>query len=122
MNNIQVVLSNLSKSKFRTSFHLKEKDIIYIKEKGLPTIESHAYDFINKRLKDITNIRDGKQTPMKGHPVFIAEHATATCCRGCLEKWHHIPKDRILNDKEVTYIVSVIMTWINKEIESHNQQ
>lgn len=122
MNNIQVVLSNLSKSKFRTSFHLKEKDIIYIKEKGLPIIESHAYDFINKRLKDTTNVRDGKQTPMKGHPVFIAEHATATCCRGCLEKWHHIPKDRILNDKEVTYIVSVIMTWINKEIESHNQQ
>lgn len=122
MNNIQVVLSNLSKSKFRTSFHLKEKDIIYIKEKGLSTIESHAYDFINKRLKDTTNVRDGKQTPMKGHPVFIAEHATATCCRGCLEKWHHIPKDRILNDKEVTYIVSVIMTWINKEIESHNQQ
>lgn len=122
MNNIQVVLSNLSESKFRTSFHLKEKDIIYIKEKGLPTIESHAYDFINKRLKDITNVRDGKQIPMKGHPVFIAEHATATCCRGCLEKWHHIPKDRILNDKEVTYIVSVIMTWINKEIESHNQQ
>lgn len=122
MNNIQVVLSNLSKSKFRTSFHLKEKDIIYIKEKGLSTIESHAYDFINKRLKDTTNVRDGKQTPMKGHPVFIAEHATATCCRGCLEKWHHIPKDRILNGKEVTYIVSVIMTWINKEIESHNQQ
>ena len=122
MNNIQVVLSNLSKSNFRTSFHLKEKDFIYIKEKGLPTIESHAYDFINKRLKDITNVRDGKQTPMKGHPVFIAEHATATCCRGCLEKWHHIPKDRILTDKEVTYIVSVIMTWINKEIESHNRQ
>ncbi len=24
---------------------------------------------------------DGKQTPFRGHPVFTAQHATATCCR-----------------------------------------
>ena len=44
------ILNKLSKSKFRSSFKLKEKDILYIKDKGLNTIKSHAYDFINKRL------------------------------------------------------------------------
>ena len=115
-DNIIGLLNKLSKSKFRNSFHLKEKDILYIKEKGLPTIEKHAYDFINKRLSNINNINDGKQTPMKGHPVFIAQHATATCCRGCLEKWHHISKKNNLTDDQITYIVKVIMTWIKREI------
>lgn len=54
---------------------------------------------------------------MKGHPVFIAQHATATCCRSCLEKWHHIEKGKKLNEYEIKYIVRVIMTWIKKEME-----
>ena len=117
--NIDKILLKLTTSKFRSSFHLKEKDLIYIEQKGLQKIESHAYDFINKRLRDITNINDGKQTPMKGHPVFVAQHATATCCRGCLEKWHHIPKDRPLTDDEVTDIVHIIMAWINHNIPNN---
>ena len=119
--NIDKILLKLTTSKFRSSFHLKEKDLIYIEQKGLQKIESHAYDFINKRLRDITNINDGKQTPMKGHPVFSAQHATATCCRGCLEKWHHIPKDRPLTDEEVKYIVNVIMAWINQFIYNNKK-
>ena len=74
-------------------------------QEGLDKIKDHAYDFINKRLKDITKINDGKQTPMHGHPVFKAQHATATCCRGCLEKWHHMDKNKILSDEEIDYIV-----------------
>ena len=117
--NIDKILLKLTTSKFRSSFHLKEKDLIYIEQKGLQKIESHAYDFINKRLRDITNINDGKQTPMKGHPVFIAQHATATCCRGCLEKWHHIPKDRPITNEEVEYIVNVFMAWIKQNISNN---
>ncbi len=85
MNNIDNILNSLSKSKFRSSFHLKEKDIVYAKEKGYRVIEEHAYDFIGKRLAPKVILNDGKQTPMRGHPVFIAQHATGTCCRGCLE-------------------------------------
>ena len=94
------ILDRLSKSKFRSSFHLKEKDILYIKEKGMDTIRNHAYDFIRKRLAPEYIPNDGKQTPMHGHPVFISEHATATCCRDCLYKWHHIQKDHELTEKE----------------------
>lgn len=114
-NNINKILDRLNKSKFRSSFKLKEKDILYIKEKGIEKIEEHAYNFINKRLAPKAILNDGKQTPMKGHPVFIAEHATATCCRDCLYKWHHIPKDKELTKEEIDYIVLIIMNWINRQ-------
>lgn len=110
------IFERLSKSKFRSRFHLKDKDKEYIKEKGLVTIRKHAYDFINNRLSDVSKVIDGKQTPMRGHPVFIAQHATACCCRGCLEKWHHIPKGRLLTKKEIDYIANIIMKWINNEM------
>lgn len=107
------VFERLSKSKFRSQFHLTDKDYKYIKEKGMDKIREHAMDFIKKRLVLKNNPKDGKQTPMKGHPVFIAQHATATCCRGCLNKWYKIPSDRDLTEKEVDYIVSIIMEWIS---------
>lgn len=112
--NIDKILESLSKSKFRSSFYLKNNDIEYIDKKGINKIKEHAYDFINKRLAPKYIQNDGKQTPMRGHPVFIAQHATATCCRGCLYKWHHIEKNKDLSKEEIDYIVSVIMKWIEK--------
>ena len=115
-NRIENILTSLSKSNFRSKFHLKEKDKKYIAEKGIEKIQEHANDFINKRVDPSIILNDGKQTPMRGHPVFIAQHATATCCRGCLEKWHKIPKGKELTKEQVDYIVKLIMTWINKEL------
>lgn len=86
----------------------------------MDTIRKHAYDFINSRLAPAVIPNDGKQTPMHGHPVFIAEHATATCCRSCLYKWHHIPKNKELNQDEIDYIVNIIMLWINNELSTQN--
>lgn len=116
MDKISSILNKLSNSKFRNSFHLKQKEFEYISEKGIEKIKSHAFDFVNKHLKDISTFKDGKQTPMRGHPVFIAQHATATCCRECLSKWHHIEKTHILHEEEIEYVVNVIMSWIKKEI------
>lgn len=110
------ILNKLALSKFRNSFHLKQKDIDYINDKGIETINNHAYDFINTRLSDTSKVIDGKQTPTKGHPVFIAQHATATCCRECLYKWHKIPKNRLLTQSETDYVVGLIMQWINNEL------
>ena len=112
---IEEILNKLSYSKFRSSFHLKKKDIEYINNKGMETIKSHAYDFIKNRLGSSNPNNDGKQTPMRGHPVFIAQHACACCCRGCLEKWHHIPKGKELTNEEIDYIVNVLMKWIERE-------
>ena len=120
MQDYNTILDKLSKSKFRGSFHLRKYMIEYINEKGINTIKEHAYDFINKRLKPKVIPNDGKQTPMKGHPIFIAQHACACCCRGCLEKWYHIEKGRELTEKEVEFIVNLLIKWVEKEINSLN--
>lgn len=120
MNN-NSILDRLSKSKFRSSFHLKDKDILYIEDKGIDKIREHAYDFVTNRLADTSNVIDGKQTPMRGHPVFIAQHATGTCCRGCLEKWHHISKNKNMTGDDIKYVVDVIMLWIEKEYNNYKK-
>ena len=123
-NNLEEFLSNydhtelfnrLAQSDFRRGFHLKAQDKVYIKEKGLNAIRKHAEDFVAKRLAPAFIPNDGKQTPMRGHPIFIAQHATGCCCRGCFSKWHQIPRGRQLTEKEQQYAVSVLMEWIKKE-------
>jgi hypothetical protein len=109
-------LTALKQSKFRSKFGLTQKDRDYIATKGLETIKEHAYQFLNSRVAPDFPKNDGKQTPMRGHPVFIAQHATATCCRGCIHKLHGIEKGRALNEKEVRYIVALIMGWIERQI------
>ena len=108
-------LQALKKSKFRSSFHLRKYMIKYIDDKGMDQVEKHCEDFIEKNLAPYPTPNDGKQTPMKNHPVFIAQHATATCCRGCLLKWHHIEKEKKLNEKEKRFIKALIMEWIKEE-------
>ena len=113
------ILNKLAKSKFRSRFKLRAKELEYIKDKGLDKIRSHTCDFIRDRVAPAEPANDGKQTPMRGHPVFIAQHATATCCRGCIEKWHKFPQHRKLTKTEQEYLVSVIMEWINRQINSN---
>lgn len=114
---IEKLLDSLAKSKFRGSFHLNSKMKDYVKEKGIDKIKSDAYDLIEKRLAPANPLNDGKQTPMRQvHPVFIAQHACGCCCLGCLERIHHIPKNKELSKSEIDYIVEVIMTWIKREI------
>ena len=115
-------LNSLEKSKFRSSFHLNKKMIEYIDIKGLELVESHCNDFIAKNLKNYNKEKDGKQTPTKNHPVFVAQHATATCCRGCIEKWYHIPKEKVLQENEIKCIKAMIMEWIKKEYTTKKEQ
>lgn len=116
--NFDDLFSRLSKSTFRSRFRLRYKEIEYIEGKGLGTIRCHAEDFIRKRLAPEVIPNDGKQTPMRGHPVFIAQHATGCCCRGCFEKWHGIKKGHQLTAEEQDYAVSVIMEWIKRQVEA----
>ena len=119
MDNIDIMLEKLSKSKFRSSFHLKKKMKEYVSIKGMNVIREHAYNLILARLADEYPKNDGKQTPMKGHPVFIAQHACACCCRQCLEKWHYISMGKRLSDLEIEYIVNLIMKWIELEMKNN---
>lgn len=115
MQTVDEALAKLHRSKFRSGFHLSEKDIEYIDEKGLDLIRSHAADFVAERLAPAVIPNDGKQTPMRGHPVFVAQHACACCCRGCLNKWYRVPQGRALTENEQGRIVKLLMTWIERE-------
>ena len=81
----------------------------------MDTVKKHTIDFIEQKLAPANPVNDGKQTPMKGHPTFIAQHACACCCRGCLEKWHHIPKGKELSRNEKNYIYLLLTKWIENE-------
>lgn len=122
MQQPQEILAELKKSKFRARFSLKKRDFDYINKIGLEKLKAHTLDFIHQRLADTSKITDGKQTPMHGHPVFIAQHATATCCRECLQKWHHIDKQHYLTQQEIDYIASVILTWIENQLKLFDKQ
>ena len=112
------LFQRLSQSAFRSRFHLTAKERAYIEEKGMATIRRHAEDFVSKRLAPAAIPNDGKQTPMRGHPVFLAQHATGCCCRGCLSKWHHIQPGHELSPEEQRYVVAVLMTWIRRQLKS----
>jgi Domain of unknown function (DUF4186) len=100
-NQIPQTLLSLKKTTFRSKFKLSSKDRLYIQNKGIDTIRLHAVDFIKTRIAPQYPKNDGKQTPMIGHPVFIAQHATPTCCRSCIQKWHGIKKGKELSDQEI---------------------
>ena len=106
------VFAALERSAFRRRFHLRGQELDYLRRKGLRTVLEHAADFIEKRLAPAFPANDGKQTPMRHHPAFIAQHATATCCRGCLEKWHKIAKGHQLEAAEQQYVLEVIKRWL----------
>lgn len=121
MQTIDEALEKLKHSRFRSSFHLGQRELAYTKAKGLDVIRSHADFFVQTRLAPAVIPNDGKQTPMHGHPVFIAQHATGCCCRGCLYKWYRVPKNAALTAQQQKKIVNLIMTWIEKEIDEQKK-
>lgn len=106
--------ARLARSGFRSRFQLGKTELRMIAESGWKNTEHQCRGFILKRLAPAEPFHDGRQTPMRGHPCFIAQHATGCCCRSCLEKWHGIPMGRTLTDAETAYVVSVLMTWLHE--------
>src|SRR2546423_15538729 len=115
MKDLNEVFANLSKSAFRSRIRLQQKEIDYLASKGMGVVLEHAADCVEKRLAPAFPSNDGRQTPWRNHPVFVAQHATATCCRGCLEKWHAIPKGRALDAEERRYVVEAIRMWLSEQ-------
>lgn len=106
----------LERSPFRRRFRLSAKDRGYLEAKGLEAIMAHAAGFVGQRLAPAAPRQDGRQTPMRGHPVFTAQHATATCCRKCLARWHGIAVGRSLSESETAHVLSAIARWLEREI------
>jgi hypothetical protein len=113
---IDSTLRALARHAFRARFHLRGRDAATVELRGMACVREHAAELLAKRLAPAAPHKDGKQTPYRGHPVFVAQHATATCCRTCLHRWHSIPKGRALSTEEHDYVVDVIARWIEREL------
>lgn len=113
MRDLDELFAALAGSSFRRRFALGQNERAYLKAKGRATVLEHAETFVSQRLAPAAPVNDGKQTPFRGHPVFIAQHATATCCRGCLAKWHGIERGRALTDEEQAHVVATIARWLD---------
>jgi len=115
MRNLDDLFAALSRSKFRSRFRLGPRERAYLAERGLDVVLQHARQFITERLAPAQPVNDGRQTPTRGHPVFIAQHATATCCRGCLAKWHRIEAGRELSEAEIEHLLAVLRRWLEAQ-------
>ena len=114
MQTIDQALDKLERSKFRSGFRLTKKEQEYIDEKGMEVMRQHAADFVRQKLAPADPANDGKQTPMHGHPVFKAMHATACCCRGCMNKWYKVPLHRELSESAQEKVVNLLMAWLER--------
>ncbi len=117
MRDLDDIFARLAKSPFRQRFRLGPKERGYLATKGLAIVLDHARAFTDQRLAPANPRNDGKQTPFRGHPVFIAQHATATCCRSCLEKWHGIPRGGVLNAQECGHVMAVLESWLRMQTD-----
>jgi predicted Fe-S protein YdhL (DUF1289 family) len=115
LSNLDELFARLAQSRFRSSQKLSPKDAQYLRDKGLEAVVDHARGFIAQRLAPAHPANDGKQTPFRGHPVFVAQHATACCCRGCLSKWHGIAKGHELTDGERAHVLAVLERWLREQ-------
>jgi hypothetical protein len=117
MRSLDDLFSALTASTFRRAFHLAPKERAYLETHGLSTVLVQAEELIARRLAPAQPLNDGKQTPFRGHPVFVAQHATATCCRGCLAKWHDIARGAELTDEEQAHVIATLARWLRAEME-----
>lgn len=119
---VDEALDKLQSSKFRSGFRLTGEEIAYVCEKGEETIRRHAADFVRQKLAPAEPRNDGKQTPMRGHPVFKAMHACACCCRSCLYKWYRVPRGRELTADQQERIVKLLMAWIERQLRAAGEK
>jgi Domain of unknown function (DUF4186) len=115
MDELHERLHRIGQDPFRAKFRLRGRDRAMVDLRGITTIRRHAEELIGVRLAPAEPRNDGRQTPYRGHPVFVAQHATATCCRTCLARWHDISSGRELDDAERGYVVEAICRWIAKQ-------
>jgi hypothetical protein len=121
MNDLDSLFERLNRSNFRRQFRLHQREQDYLQRKGLAVILEHGAEFIAQRMAPAHPPQDGRQTPWRGHPIFIAQHATGTCCRRCLHRWHGIPPGQLLSTPEQDYILTVLATWLRRQTDSDDK-
>ena len=116
MSSKSEAFARLARSKFRSRFRLTAADRAYVERVGMETVRRHAEDFVRQKLAPAEPEKDGRQTPMRGHPVFKAMHGSAMCCRGCVEKWWKVRRGVPLSPVQQRKAVNFLMEWISRQL------
>jgi hypothetical protein len=114
MIDIERAFHRIAASSFRRKFRLHGRELAFLQTWGIDRVMDQARKFIDERLAPAQPRNDGRQTPWGNHPVFVAQHATATCCRGCLEKTHEIAKGHALTAQEKEHVLGAIEKWLRQ--------
>ena len=121
LSDIRHTFNSLKKECVRHHYWHKDIDrkaINHARRKGLIRLQEAAEHRIRKYVGPAEPYRDGIQTPSKGNSIYYAQHATACCCRKCMEYWHNIPLGRDLTEKEITYFTELVMLYINEKLST----
>jgi hypothetical protein len=92
------------------------KAIEHARKKGLAAILDHVPKRLMQSIGRATPFRDGTQTPFTGRAEYYAQHATATCCRKCVEDWHGIPRGRALTEDELVYLSNLAVLYLKERL------
>ncbi|MEP7377612.1 MAG: DUF4186 family protein [Chitinophagaceae bacterium] len=87
-------------------------------QKGRIVLKEKAIEELRKKVGGENNFREGYQTPKGGDDIIhYAQHATATCCRKCMEYWFKIPIGTALTEKQLDYCAELIIRYIGDRVK-----
>ena len=115
MIDLDEAFRRIAASSFRRKFRLQGRELAYLQTWGLPHVMRQAEEILRTRVAPELPKNDGRQTPWRNHPVFVAQHATGTCCRGCIEKTYGIAKGHALTDDELRHVLAAIERWLSSQ-------
>ena len=97
---------------------LDGKAVSHAMNKGLDGLRDAAEHRLRKYVGPPRSklFRDGMQTPKRGNAIYYAQHATATCCRKCIEAWHGIPREQALTNDQIGYMTQLLMHYVDKRM------
>jgi hypothetical protein len=95
---------------------IDEEALAHARKKGAVALRADAHKRVRQALGKAKPFRDGTQTPFRGRAVYYAQHATATCCRKCVEEWHGIPRGQALTEAEIAYLAELIVLYFDERL------
>ncbi|HEX8171231.1 MAG TPA: DUF4186 family protein [Thermoanaerobaculia bacterium] len=116
MIDLDAAFARLAASAFRRKQRLYGRELAYLQMWGIPHVMKQAEEILRKRVAAAEPRNDGRQTPWRNHPVFVAQHATGTCCRGCIAKTYEIEKGHALTDEELRLLLGAIERWLTSQL------
>jgi hypothetical protein len=117
----EYIFDSLNKELIRNVFwNTKIEDVaIYnAKKKSRSEIREEAKTLLSRRVGKLNTFIDGRQTPLgKENIVNYAQHATATCCRKCMDAWYKIPKENELTEVQLEFCTDLVMSFVDEKLK-----